>query len=324
MPGGTDLDFLFNDLSIHGQFYDVSSFQSAFARLMEISRVAERFNHDFYFNRLIVNAEPIPDVTMRQAIGKFSKNEQRVAMSRLTRSGPFWDDLRRHGEDDWMESGDGEIVTDSAVGEAAFRTLHGVHTSLVSVRPSGWDYSPVHVVWIREGLQDGNVDVKNWRDAVGLEKSLRNVPSSVLSWSDLRNVSKKLYERLVFAGNCFEPLEGLPFSKSSADRIIFLLGILDRFAGAFDSEGNRTTEGHKMYKDYFTGGNALFSDSSDTEKQNFKGELTFPHPDNPKESLFCPWHGKERRNIIRLHFSWPIRAGKPVYVVYVGPKITKK
>ncbi len=318
------MDFLFNDLSIHRQFYEISSFQSAFARLMEISKVAERFNHDFYFNRLIVNTEPIPDVTMRQAIGKFSKNEQRVAMSRLTRGGPFWDDLRKHGEDDWMESENGEIVTDSAVGEAAFRGLHGVHTSLVSVKQSKWDYSPVHVIWRRQGLQDENVDVKNWRDAASLEKSLCSVPSSVFSWSDLWNISRKRYERLVFIDNCFEPLQGVPFSKSSADRIIFLLGILDRFADAFDNEGNRTPEGNKMYKDYFTGGNALFSDSSDTEKRNFKENLTFPHPHNLKESLFCPWHGKERRNIIRLHFSWPIRAGKPVYVVYVGPKITKK
>ncbi len=317
------MDFLFNDLSIHGQFYDISSFRNAFARVMEISRVAERFNHDFYFNRMIVNAEPIPDITMRQAIAKFNKNEQRAAMFRLTRGGPFWDDLRRHGKDDWMESENGEIVTDSALGEAAFRTLHSVVTSLVSVRPSDWDYSPVQVVW-RRGPEDQDIGIENWRDAIDLENRLRSAPSSVLSWSDLRNVSKKLYERLVFAGNCFEPLEGLPFSKSSVDRIIFLLGILDRFADAFDNKGNRTPEGNKMYKDYFTGGNALFSDSSDTEKRNFKGELTFPHPANPKESLFCPWHGKERRNIIRLHFSWPIRAGKPVYVVYVGPKITKK
>lgn len=318
------MDFLVNDLSIHGQFRDIESFRNAFARLMEISRVAERFNHDFYFNRLIVDAKPIPGVNMRQVIGRFSKNEQRIAMSRLTRGGPFWDDFRKHGGDDWMEGGEGEIVTDSAIGEAAFRTLHGVSTDLVSVRPSDWDYSPVGVVWRREGLQDENVDVKNWRDAIDLENKLRSVPSSVFSWSDLRNVLRKRYERLVFADDCLDPLEGMPFSKSSADRIIFLLSILDRLASAFDDAGIRTSEGNRVYQQYFTGDNALFSDSSDTEKRNFKGKLTFPHPDNPKKSLFCPWHGKERSNTIRLHFSWPIRAGKPVYVVYVGPKITKK
>ena len=320
------MDFLFNDLSIHGQFYDISSFRNAFANLMEISRVAERFNHDFYFNRMIVNAEPIPNVTMRQAIGKFGKNEQRVAMFRLTRGGSFWDDLRRHEGDDWMENEGGDIVTDSAVGEAAFRTLHGVRTDLVSVRPSDWDYPLVRILWRRNvgGLQDQDIDIQNWRDAIDLESSLRSVPSSVLSWFDLGNVSRKRYQRLVFADNCFEPLEGVPFSKSSADRIIFLLGVLDSLTGAFDDAGIRTSEGNQIYQEYFTGDNALFSDSSDTEKRNFEERLTFPHPDNREEFLFCPWHGKERQNIIRLHFSWPIRAGKPVYVVYAGPKITKK
>ena len=27
---------------------------------------------------------------------------------------------------------------------------------------------------------------------------------------------------------------------------------------------------------------------------------------------------------LRLHFSWPVRAGEPVYVVYAGPKLTKR
>ena len=31
-----------------------------------------------------------------------------------------------------------------------------------------------------------------------------------------------------------------------------------------------------------------------------------------------------RRMTLRLHFSWPIRADEPVYVVYVGPKLTKR
>ena len=293
---------------------------------MEIRKVAEQFDHKFYFNRLIVTTEPIPNLTMQQAISRFNKNEQRAAMGQLTRSGPFWDDLRRHREDDWMECENGEIVTDFAVGEAAFRTLHGVCTNLVSLKPSNWDYSPIRVIWKYDldGVQDQNINVENWRDAIDLENSLRSAPSSVLSWFDLQNVSKNRYERLVLADNCFEFLEGVPFSKSSADRIIFLLGILNCLVGTFDDAGIRTSEGNQIYQDYFTGDNALFSDSSDTEKHNFKERLTFPHPDNPKDPLFCPWHGKERQNMLRLHFSWPIRADKPVYVVYVGPKITKK
>ena len=50
----------------------------------------------------------------------------------MTKSGPFWDDLRNHGADDWLEC-KGKLVTDTAVGEAAFRTLHDSGCGLVSV-----------------------------------------------------------------------------------------------------------------------------------------------------------------------------------------------
>ncbi len=79
-----------------------------------------------------------------------------------------------------------------------------------------------------------------------------------------------------------------------------------------------------MHRDCFEGDRAWFSDSSDTEKSRFRRELTFPHPEEPAKSLFCPWHGKERHQTLRVHFSWPIQAGKPVYVVYAGPKRMKR
>ena len=68
----------------------------------------------------------------------------------------------------------------------------------------------------------------------------------------------------------------------------------------------------------------LFSDSSDSEKRDFRQGLTFAHPEDPARSMFCPWHGKVRHPTLRVHFSWPVRVGKPVHIVYAGPKITKR
>lgn len=111
---------------------------------------------------------------------------------------------------------------------------------------------------------------------------------------------------------------------SSAERILVLLGILNRFALCYDSDGKRSAEGHRIYQNYFTGKQALFSDETDTNKRVFRNELTFPHPEQTGANLFCPYHGKERHSTLRLHFSWPIRFGEPVYVVYVGQKIAKR
>lgn len=79
-----------------------------------------------------------------------------------------------------------------------------------------------------------------------------------------------------------------------------------------------------MFQLHFTGDKAWFSDSSSTEKSDFRKELTFRHPMNAGEYLFCTWHGKVKTPQLRIHFSWPIRASDPLYVVYIGPKITKQ
>lgn len=323
------MDLLTNDLSIHRQFHDTASFRDAFARVMAMRAVARRFDREVHCHRMLLAAEAMPDVPMQRALQRLSKDERRSAMRWLTHGGPFWDDHRRHGVADYLECG-GEVVTDRAIGEAAYRTLdeHMTDCALVSFTPSDWDFSPVEVTWRRadEGLDDRTVTLENWRDAAALEKRLRDMVPPARSWSDLRRLSASRFGSLTFTRDCFDPLEGAPFVKSAADRLLVLLDILDRFARAFDTDGARTPEGHRIYRDHFTGidDQGLFSDSSDTEKRDFRRELTFPHPDDPEKSLFCTWHGKVRHPALRLHFSWPIRRGEPVYVVYIGPKITKR
>ena len=321
------MEFLANDLSVHRQFHDMSSFRDALGRLMAMRKVAKRFGREVYCHRAFRTVEAMPGVQMQQAIGRLASSERRATMGWLTNRGPFWDDLRQHHADEWLECKD-DVVTDSAVGEAAFRMLHGVECGLVSVTPSHWDYSPVEVTWCpdSEGLDDKTATLRNWRDAGTLEDRLRDAAPAIRSWRDLKESSARRFESLTFAGDCFDPLlAGVPFAPSAAERFVVLLGILDRFACAFDADGMRTAEGHQIYQDYFTGGyNALFSDSSDSEKNKFRMALTFPNPNDPEKELFCTWHGKERSKNFRVHFSWPIECGKPVYVVYAGPKITKR
>ena len=319
------MELFVNDLSIHGQFDDLRSFRDAFGTLMAMRATAGRYERDVHCHRALLTVEPLPGVSMQQAIVRLSESERRSAMRWLTQGGPFWDDLRRHGPDDWLEY-QSAVVTDTAVGEAAYRKLHGVECGLVGAVPSDWDFSPVEVTW-RRGAgepEDPRTALENWRDPAALENGLRGAARPVRSWQDLRNVSVRRFTCLTFAGDAFRPLDGTPFSASASKRILMLLDILDRLARAFDSSGRRTPEGNRLHQDHFRGRNALFSDSSPTEKHDFHNELTFPDPDNAGGSLFCSWHGKVRSPALRLHFSWSFRSGEPVCVVYVGPKITRR
>ncbi len=301
------------------------SFRAGFGQLMAMRAIARRFGRELHCDRRLLDTHPIPGVSMRSAIGRLSsESERRAALVWLTRAGPFWDDMRKHGPAEWLEW-NGEIVTDSAVGEAAFRSLHGVECGLASISPSNWTFSPVTVTWRREAeeLNDRFSELENWWDQRSLHHALVNRAAPILSWNELRDVATSRFGHLTFARDCFAPLKGVPFSKSAADRFLFLLSILEQLAGALDSSGTRTEEGHQIYTDYFTGERALFSDSSESEKHDFRKEMTFIQPGQGGFRIFCPWHGKVSRMTLRLHFSWPMRPDKPVYIVYAGPKITK-
>ena len=320
------MELLANGLSVHEQFHDMETFREAFSRVMIMRSTARRYGWELLCHRNLLIGNPMPGVTMHQAIMGFPlESERRAAMAWLTRAGPFWDDMRRHGAGDWLECRD-DIVTDTAVGESAFRTLHGVDCGLISFSPSDWNFTPVEVTWCREaeGLESRNAVLENWWNAAALEDALQDRAPPIGSWGELREACVHRFESLTFAEDCFEPLAGVPFAKSAAERFVVLLNILDGLSRERDETGARTEEGHRIYRDHFTGDRGLFSDSSDSEKRDFRRELTFAHPEASEGSLFCTWHGKVSHLTLRLHFSWPVEAGGPVYVVYAGPKITRR
>ena len=259
---------------------------------------------------------------MPQAIQRLEQAEKNALMQWMTRLGPFWDDERLHGPDDYLECAD-QVVTDTAIGEASFRCLHGTDYHLVSLLPSSWEQSPLSVWWRCASGIDRNVEVANHISLEDLGVALRLAPDPIASWEQLAVVTRARFPNLYFANDAFEPFRGVPFSPGVAHRVIERMDVLERLQCCFDANGERTPEGHRLYQEYFTGDKAWFSDSSDSEINEFRSELTFRHPEIEGETLFCTMHGKVKTPQIRIHFSWPVRMGMPLYVVYVGPKLTK-
>ena len=325
------MDLLFNDLSIHKQFHDLVSFHQALERLMEMRAAAKRFDREVYCNSNLVNTSPGQRFSMQKAVNQLrDKSKCRAIMLWLTK-GPFWDasEQRKHSENDLLEcvNQDRQVVTDTAVGEAAFRMLDGSTCGIVSIKPSDWGFSPVNVTYLPNGNgkpEDQLVSIDNFLDLSTLESGLQDTELPIRSWNVLKNIALNRFNRLTFAEDCFEPLAKLPFAQASAKTLIARLDVLSQLANTRDKDGAKSVEDQQIYKKHFTGKTAWFSDSSEKEKQRFKEKLTFPHPERPDHRLFCPYHGKERHLQLRLHFSWPIQPGQPVYVVYIGPKLTKK
>jgi len=286
-------------------------------------QISRQYGRELYCHRNLPSARITGDMTLFQAIQRLTLAQKRAVMQWLTRLGPFWDEARMHSEDDYLECGS-QIVTDSALGEAAMRNLRGSDCRLVSVSPSEWERSPLMVCWrtSAEEIQEANVE-NYWQTKI-LESVLASLPAPVTSWQELGAFCKTRFPDLTFSSDTFHPLFSHPFVPGAALRILETLHVLNRFKSCFNEHSTRTPEGQRLYQEHFTGAKAWFSDSSDHEKSIFKKELTFNNPEIKGQSIFCPWHGKIKTPQLRIHFSWPVRADEELYVVYVGPKITKR
>ena len=88
------MELLANDLSIHGQFHDLSSFRDALARLMAMRATARRYGREVHCHREFLTVIAIPGVPLQQTLGQLAESERRAAFGWLTRGGPLWDDVR--------------------------------------------------------------------------------------------------------------------------------------------------------------------------------------------------------------------------------------
>ena len=281
--------------------------------------IAHRFRRELYSHRNVPNCWINAELSVFEALQRLPTDEKRSLLSWLTKWGPFWEDAAEHSPNHWLQCGD-EIVTNTAVGESAYCAAVGIDHRLVSFAPSAWTYSPVPVQMEPNGV--GITTVPNYWDPTNLQDVLQDTPAPSESWRDVQEDARTRFQYLTFSTNSFSYLNGHPFDTGAATRILSRLDVLNRLAGLVDSSGRRTPEGHRLYQDHFTGDKAGFSDSSDSEKNRFRDKMTFPHPDQPSSELFCPWHGKVNNPPFRIHFSWPVPPGGPLYVVYIGWKIT--
>lgn len=324
------MSFLLNELSLHGQFNDIASFEKALSTVMEIRKLIKQQGHKLVCSRNLLQRDILshPKHQLSQLANRLDQNRRRALMSWITREGPFWEARRQHSEDDYFEYDD-EIVTDSALGEAAWLCANGNECSLVSFMPSDWYHSPLSIEWHLPTEDIQTIDIHNYWEIDQIRNVLTTLLEPLSSWRDLQQRAVSHCNNLTFSEQAFNPLQAQPFVLGAANRLLFLLEKLNQFATCFDENGQRNEEGNKIYQDFFTGKKgqgghgAPFSDSSEDEKRRFKKQLTFKNPQKNNSELFCPMHGKTQTPQLRFHFSWPINVNEPVYIVYVGPKLTK-
>ena len=310
------MELMLNELSIHGQFYDPGTLGDALNRIMAMKKLADEFDRVLYCRKgILYTRHARPGTPLIEVLPR----EQISAIRRwLDTSGPFWeDDPPNHDSGDLFGCNNDDI-TGSGLAESAYCNsieIDEIDRRMVSVCPSEWNYTPLTVNWLKQNGAQEEISVRNYWDYSTLKAALDQSSSPPESWSDVEESARQRFVNLNFTPDSFSDLKGRPFNKGVADRILKRLDVLDRL----QKVGPGSTEGRQLLTDYFAGGKAWFSDSSDSEKQDpkFRRKATFNLAD-PNANPFCTWHGKVNTPPYRIHFTWPVPPGGQLYVVYIG------
>lgn len=312
---------LFNELSLHGQFSSAQELDQAITRLLSLRKTATEGGFEIRTAHGVPDRLALADKTLRESLGAISMPIRSAFVRWLSSTGPFWEDEERHPGDVWLQSAD-ELVTDTGLGEAAYRVLRGTLAATVSTTPSQWDVSSIPIRYV-EAETSHEFEVDNLIAESPLTSWIARNERPMSAWSDLRAWCERRCKRVVLAAEALAPLAATPFISASAERIQELIEVLNTLAVETTKDG-LTAKGHGVYQAHYARKNAHFSDSSDAEKNEFRNELTFTDPREPGKTVFATWHGKIRTGVLRLHYIHEFSPDGPVHVVYVGPKLTKR
>lgn len=318
-----------NELSLHGQFATTAAFFEAMKRLLRIHRECARFGTAMYCSRTEFAGRPaVGEVVIRDAIYAHCPRDLRsLILSWLDRTGPFWDEGALHDRQAWYvvrHHGREDLATQTGIAECLAYCLNGGRGVAVSVTPSDFTYTPIVVETEPDGGIPTSHALDNYWEINPLSAAIE-AEQPLASWADLERSVRAKFQQLCIAPEAFRGLGVQPFSRAVADEITVLLDVLNRVSGCVGAGGQLDETGTELHRTYFVGHRPRFSDSSDDEKIDFVQDLTFPNPNTGRREMF-PWHGKIRLDVqYRIHFEWPKRdPSRPLPVVYIGPKLTKR
>lgn len=312
------MEFFFNELSIHNQFKSKDEFIKAVHLFRRYRNAITGTGFKMYLHRGILERPALGGVFRKGILTCFKGQQIRTLMNWFSKDGYFLpDDACADSESDRFtchypdgsEEGS-EDVTGSALAECAFRSMAGEDAGSVSLGHSKFSWSPIKVSL----SQSGDAIIENDYTLHALLQRLEGLQQPISSWTVLTSRIGRL------PGVSLEPgvenrLTTNPFAQNVAQGVYVCAKALSEMATA--SSLDRFNE---LFTTYATGGKARFSDSSSTEKRDFKAALTFSVD---HEKRMCPYHGKIKIQQYRIHLVDRPAFGRSSRIVYIGPKLTK-
>ena len=316
------MDFFFNELSIHNQFQSQDDFLAAVIQFRGYREAVTGAGFRFYIHRRILE-RPVFGQNFRKGIQKFCNRQQvQTLMNWLSKSGVFLPDDACAAPDDRFlchrseESGRrNDDVTGSALAECAFRMSLGENGCAISLEQSEYHWSPLKIFFLQSDAPTEEIFIENDYSLILLRQRLDGLLPPIASWPVLLERINQLPKVSIEAG-VEDILLKNPFTANVAKGLYECATALSEMATA-----ETLGQFNELFAKYATGEKARFSDSSASEKRDFKFALTFTV--DGRERL-CPYHGKVKMQQYRMHLVERPAFGRPARIVYIGPKLTRR
>lgn len=319
------MEWYVNDLSLNGNFADPNSFRASVEPLLRLMASRSDLRRRILCSRALSSRPVTGSMNLAESV-RATRDQLfiRSMLQWLSSAGPFWDDDRAPNPDDYFNL-DGEDVTDQGLGEAARRLILGLMAASFSFPHPSITRFAVSPLIVQHGLIEdpiGRLQINNCWNPKDIETNQTTRPCS---WSEMLRTVPTRMPSLILCSDIRDQLSPIPFHSGVAEKCLQLLGVLQRITEETAPDGAFTERGQEIYNQFFTGHKPLFSDESDSNKRDFRSELTFSDPLGVSPPVFCPWHGKIKfGSQYRIHFEWPRPKGqREIKVVYIGAKITK-
>ena len=311
---------LFNDASLHGQFAAIEPFRDSLRALWGVrGRLIEKGLH-LKVCRSIRLRQVTPTENFNDLLGSMPREIRTRLLVWLDREGPFWDEERRHSENEYFECGE-EVVTDTGAAEAAILKAEGADAWLFSIAPSNYQSNPLQICWRERDGGDLLIDIPNGWTEEQVEECTEAFERPFNSWNELLEWAERECCHLALSTEIEKKLPA-QFFPTVANRSKVLLRALNKMVGHVKDGDEQSF--NQMRLDWMHGDRARFSDSSESEFRDFGKDLTFQNPETGA-NVVCAWHGKIQTPQYRIHFEWPLPGGADkLFVAYIGPKITKR
>jgi hypothetical protein len=317
-----------NDVSLQGQFGDVSGFESVLIGLLQSRARFNVLRTSLHVTRELSDRNVTPELSLRELLRQARFRDMRGAVLMwLDRAGPFLEDDQQAEPDNYFEYAHHD-VTYSGLGEATRRVKAGVVAATFSFvgGETNFSRSPLRV---DHGLAEdrlGSYEVENFWTLDDFLKSADSQRAVAVNWRQLIEAARERFAHLVLPDAIFSnpALSREPFDASIRDRALVLLGHLEEYMIGRNPDGSEGQRSRAVIDQFFVGERALFSGESPTNQRDFADAMTFPDPQDSNQKIFGHWHGKINQRFFRMHFEWPVPANaSKLIVLYLGPKITK-